>query len=427
MAAPRPAGGLALVRLRLAGVAFLGVIVGLVLLTIAIYNKTFTDVVTVQLQASRIGNQLSAPADVKVRGLVVGEVRDVTSTGDGATLELALKPEMVDLIPSNVQARLLPKTLFGEKYVNLVVPAVASGEPIAEGDVITQDRSETSLETEKVLDDLLPLLQALKPDDLSRTLNALSGALRGRGERIGENAVLVDDYLKRFNPALPDLQENLVGLADLADTYDDVAPDLLAVLDDLSFSSRSLVDQEGQLDRFLTSTTRFSGSADSLLRDNERRLVTLARDSLPSLQLYARYAPEFECLAKGLDRYDPIVGSTFGGLQPGLHITLETTQDQGGYTPGEEPAYRDQRGPLCRGLPTPQGKAPDEKFADGYQDGGVSAASADPALLLATPEAQRMALDSVVAPVLGVPVDDVPDLADLLFGPAARGTTVGLG
>ncbi len=68
---------------------------------------------------------------------------------------------------------------------------------------------------------------------------------------------------------------------------------------------------------------------------------------------------------------------------------------------------------------------------DGYQDGGSAAVRAssavDPALLLATPEAQRMALDAVVAPVLGVPLDDVPaDLADLLFGPAARGTTVAL-
>ena len=32
----------------------------------------------------------------------------------------------------------------------------------------------------------------------------------------------------------------------------------------------------------------------------------------------------------------------------------------------------------------------------------------------------------MTAPVLGVPVDAVPDLVDLLFGPMARGTKVGL-
>jgi hypothetical protein len=32
----------------------------------------------------------------------------------------------------------------------------------------------------------------------------------------------------------------------------------------------------------------------------------------------------------------------------------------------------------------------------------------------------------VVAPVLQVPYDGVPDIAELLFGPMARGATVGL-
>ena len=64
-----------------------------------LYNKAFTDVVDVTLQADRIGNQLSPPADVKLRGLVVGTVREVSSTGDGATIELALDPDKVGLIP----------------------------------------------------------------------------------------------------------------------------------------------------------------------------------------------------------------------------------------------------------------------------------------------------------------------------------------
>jgi hypothetical protein len=52
--------------------------------------------------------------------------------------------------------------------------------------------------------------------------------------------------------------------------------------------------------------------------------------------------------------------------------------------------------------------------------------AANPALYLAGAEAQRGILDAVVAPVLQVPYDDVPDIAELLFGPMARGATVGL-
>ena len=61
-------------------------------LTIAIYNKTFVDIVPVTLQADSAGNQLSKGADVKVRGILVGEVREIRSTTGGAELKLALQP-----------------------------------------------------------------------------------------------------------------------------------------------------------------------------------------------------------------------------------------------------------------------------------------------------------------------------------------------
>ena len=131
MAAPKPTGAAALARLRLAGVGFLVVVALLVGLTVALYQKTFTPVVKVSLKADRIGNQLSAPADVKLRGLIVGEVRAVSSTGDGATIDLALQPSKVKLIPKNIEAQLLPKTLFGEKFVELVLPESPSSDHIA--------------------------------------------------------------------------------------------------------------------------------------------------------------------------------------------------------------------------------------------------------------------------------------------------------
>jgi phospholipid/cholesterol/gamma-HCH transport system substrate-binding protein len=136
-------------------------------------------------------------------------------------------------------------------------------------------------------------------------------------------------------------------------------------------------------------------------------------------------------MAKGLTQWQPRVERSFGGLQPGLHITLEVTRDNGQYKSGDQPKFLDDRGPQCYGLPKPQVPAPDVNYRDGYRDGQAgtvqaAAIAANPALYLAEPQVQRQMLDSVVAPVLGVPSDGVPDIAELLFGPVARGTTVGL-
>jgi virulence factor Mce-like protein len=435
------------VKQQLVGLLFLGVLAGVVALSIALYQKAFTPVVMVELQASSIGNQLSKGGDVKARGLLVGDIREVSTDGDGATIRMALRPEAAEQIPRDTRARLLPKTLFGEKFVSLEFDDDSRAEPLQEGDVIERDRSEVARETEQTLNDILPLLRALKPQQLSTTLNAVSGALRGRGDQIGQNLELVDSYLKQINPDIPGLGENFRGLADLADNLERSTPDIVEVLDNLSAINRNLVDQEQELNTFLNATTGFAGEMGGFLEENDERLITLARDSLPSLQVYARYSPEFGCLSRGLVKQETLASQAFGGLQPGLHITLEFTEDQGGYRPGDEPAYGEDNGPTCRGLPPNEAIVPfpvEIEVTDGYCDEqekqpGVQKecvreespppgndVASQPAVALAQRDRDKAAVGAVIGPVMGVAPSDVPDLAVLLFGPVARGTQVGL-
>ncbi len=426
MSAPSVIGRAAVAKRRLSGVAFLVIVGLLVALTVALYQKKFTDVVRVSLETDRIGNQLSAPADVKIRGVLVGEVRKVRSKGQGAMVELALKPEKINAIPANVRAQLIPKTLFGEKYVLLVLPEAPSADHLKAGDVIPQDRSKTAIETERVIDDLMPLLKSLRPQQLSKTLNALATALRDRGDKLGNNFTNAGAYFARINPALPTLAQDMQGLADFANNTADATPALLALLDNLSANSRYLVEEKASLDAFLRTTTTFAGSAQSIVAQNEPRLVALARDSIPSLDLFARYSPEYPCFLKALTVYSPIVEKTFGGLQPGLHITVEVTSDNGTYTPGQEPKYRDKRAPYCQGLPKPKVPQGDASFDDGYRTRTTPTSNARASRFLNPTSGSDAAVASVAAPVLGVPVDRVPDLVTMLLGPVAAGNTVGL-
>ena len=435
-------------RQQLAGLLFLAVLAGVVGLSTALYQKAFTPVVMVTLEASSVGNQLSTGGDVKARGLLVGDIREVSTDGSGARLELALTPEAAAQIPKDTRAQLLPKTLFGEKFVSLEFDDDSSAGPLEEGDVITQDRSTVARETEQALNDLLPLLRTLRPAELSTTLNALSTALRGRGEQLGQNLELVDAYLKEFNPEIAALGENFRGVADLADNLEASRPDFLALFDNLSAINRSLVDQEAELNTFLVSTTGFAEELGAFLEENDDRLIRLAADSLPSLRLYEKYAPGYPCLLKGLDSQLELGNQTLGGGQPGLHITLEFTKDQRGYQPGDEPKYGEDKGPTCRGLPPNEPIRPmpvDQEVEDGYCDeeekapgiqngchepappgAGSAAASDDPARALAQRDRDRAAVNAVIGPILGLAPPDVPDLAVLLFGPMARGTEVGL-
>ena len=368
--APPLVKGRALARRRVAGVVFLVVIGLLVELAIAMYQKKFTDTVDVSLNTDRAGNQLSIHADVKMHGVIVGEVRTIRSTGSGAVLSIALNPGKAKLVPRNVLAQLLPKTLFGEKEVALAVPPEGAGPAIRSGDVISQDHSSTALETETALNDALPLLQSLNPEKLSTALNALSQGLRGHGDQLGNNLALNARYLAQLNPALVTLAKDNQGLADFANNTADATPDLLRTLDNLSFSGRSLVDQKAALEGFLSQTATFAASARSLVADNEQRFVALARDSLPSLNLYAHYSPMYPCLLNRI-AFSEVEGErVFGGHQPGLHITVEAVKDHGPFVTGDEPQNKETRNFPCFGL-GPKPIVPFPSYAniqDGYRD-----------------------------------------------------------
>ncbi|MFI1937190.1 MCE family protein [Streptomyces purpureus] len=408
------------VKLRLYGVVFIAALALLLSLSVAVYQQVFTSVVRITLEAGTLGNQLEPRADVKLRGLLVGEVREVRADGEKATLDLALKPEHVSRIPADVRARLLPKTLFGEKYVDLVAPPGSQARPIRAGDVISQDRTRAGMEVQQLMNDLLPLLRTVKPAELNATLSAFATALEGRGDRIGDNLVRVEDYLSKLNPHMPSIKENISRFADVAEVYGDAAPDLMNILRNTITTSRTLVEKQDQLAALFTSTATMSGTADAYLDENGERLITLGRVSRPTLALFARYAPEYPCLLKGLVRQEEAAEETFRGGE--MRITLEIVRPRPGYEPGEEPRYRERSGPDCRGLPGPGVPAGHTKLDDGTRD--VRPGDRPVAHQSSATAAEQRAVSSLVAPVMGVPADEVPAVATLLFGPMARGTAV---
>ena len=207
---------------KVLGVVFLALLLSGVWASYGVFTQKFTDFDEVELKTSNIGLQLPIRADVKIRGVQVGEVTDIKAEADGATLTLGLYPDMRDTIPGNVTGSIVPKTLFGEKYVSLIVPEGPIADAIEVDAVI--DRTDVSTEVEQVLNDLYPLLRAVQPAEINMTLNAIATALEGRGDQLGNNLETIDSYLKRLNPEIPALVEDLRLTGEVSDVYADVLP-----------------------------------------------------------------------------------------------------------------------------------------------------------------------------------------------------------
>jgi phospholipid/cholesterol/gamma-HCH transport system substrate-binding protein len=430
-------------RRRLQGVAFLMVVTCLVALSIAKYSGAFSSGVPVTLRVDHTGLQLDKHSDVKLRGLLVGEVTGLSSSGGAATVGLMLKPEMVPLVPDNVSARLLPKTLFGEKYVSLVLPERPSARPLSAGDVIPQDRSFAAIELDSALDHLLPLLTDVPPQELASTLGTISGALRGRGHQLGDTLVRTRQLVSGLNTALPQIQEDITRTADLADTYTRAAPDLLAALADLSVTTRTVAEQRQNLTQLWVSVTGASEDLRGFLQDNRENLIALTADSRPTLESAARYAPEYPCLLHAIAVLVPQLDRAFGvgTRQPGLHIYLEVTNNRGKYLPGvDEPRYQEDRGPRC--YPVRDGTKFPEYPGGPIHDGstspptgrgdpspGVGPASTPPqaaGMGLPNSPAEQQFLAALLAPAGAAQAAGVPRWTSFLIGPLLRGTEVTL-
>jgi phospholipid/cholesterol/gamma-HCH transport system substrate-binding protein len=417
-------------RYRLYGLAFLIVVVMLVLLMLAQYNQAFTPVYHVTVNSDRAGLQLVPHSDVKVRGLIVGEVRSIRSTDSGAAINIALDPGKAALIPDNSSARMLPKTVFGEKYVDLVPPAGNAGPHLKDGDSIAQDESTTAVEVTQLLDDIMPLLTEVKPEKLNATLNALATALQGRGEEIGQTIDLADGYLKQLNPHLPTIVHDLRQLSTVTGNLNDAAPDLLTIMRNLQVTNRTIVDKEPQLVSLLDKGIDLTGKLTPFAEDNEPRLVGAQVANRRALALVAKYSPSVPCVFQGMAKLQPRLVEAMGGGQPGVHVTIELSKPRPAYKPGLDlPENKDRRDPRCYGVPNPKVPFPQYQTLDGTQDdkwwaGGAGRSLSSVLIKPGSSVDDDSLLKSLMGPAMGTSANQVSDLASLLYAPAAGGMMV---
>ncbi len=422
------------IRFKALGVVFICLLLAGVWLTYGIFTQKFTHFDEVTLDASTIGLQMPERADVKIRGVIVGEVLGFTATDQGAKVKLGIFPNQMHTIPANVTGAIVPKTLFGEKYVSLVIPQNPSPSSLQAGATIT--KTQIPVEVQKVLADLYPLLRTVQPADINMTLNAISTALEGRGNQLGQDLVTVDHYLKRVNPQIPAIVQDLKLTTTVSNTYADVMPSIAQILRNTIKTTGTLQGRHQQLQTLFTDVSAFSNTAHDFLRQNGNNIIRLGQVSAPQAQMLARYAPEYPCLLGGLVNAAKREAQAFRGFT--LHIVLETLPHQPrGYNPSDSPVYGDSRGPNCLHLPsppwsqtnpvrhqpnfrdgvnTPTGKGTD-RVAPSYFTRGTGYAGS---------RAESGLLKSLLGPSLGVPAQDVPDLGVLLVGPMARGAKVSL-
>ena len=364
---------------RLLAVLFVLFVVAFVAGSLLIYNKTFVRTSRVDLYTDDVGYSLPADADVKVRGVQVGRVSEVVTAGEHVKVTLSLYPEQAENLPANVTARLLPKTLFGERYVDLALPEQPRGR-LSEVDAIAPDPRGNATELGRVLDGVLPVLQAVPPEKLSQTLGALSMALEGNGDRVGASLADLGEVFDGVLEVQPELESGLRDLATFSQTYSEAAPQLIDALDALRTTGNTVVRRRDDIASGLRTVIDAAPTVRGFLEANRDDVIAVAADSRTALDNLARYSPALPCAVRqfrtSLDRSGAILGK--GTPNPGIRVTVEITNPRGRYIPNQdEPRNFETRGPRC--YEPGSGDAPLGQYpGGGFADGAIQVPSRNP-------------------------------------------------
>src|SRR6476659_367217 len=239
----RPAVGLITVLAIAAIVAF----------AIAMFSGTFADTVPVTVLADRAGLLMNRGEKVKSNGAQIGTISGITELPDGrAELKLAIDSDRLSIVPDNVHVDIGANTVFGAKSVEFLPPPDPSAVPLHAGQVL--DSEHVTVEVNTIFEDLNTVLSHIDPAKLNQTLGAVSTAFSGRGEKFGRSLTDFNAFLAKFEPSLPQLSHDLQTLPDVANAYADAAPDLMAVIGNVTRISNTLVEEQSSLDRFLVSS-----------------------------------------------------------------------------------------------------------------------------------------------------------------------------
>ena len=215
------------------------------------------------------GQGLQAHSDVKIHGVTVGTVKSVKLVAGQARVKMEVDSNQ--RVPRDSTAAVKPKTLFGEKFVDIEPASTAveiTGPFLGDGATITKTVPTRGTELEDVLAAAYPVLSKIDPTQLATVLDTLAQAGRGEGPAI--NRELGNFQQLAAVAAANDLstQELLSDFALLSNSVANDSPTLVALAKSLNVTLPQFNARGDEVTSILSNLSRVSNDTANLLNAN---------------------------------------------------------------------------------------------------------------------------------------------------------------
>ncbi len=198
--------------------------------------------------------------NVKVAGVVVGKVTEVTTEDGQAVVTMEIRDEHDDL-PADSTAAIRWRNLIGQRYVYLY-PGTSS-QALEDGAHITD--TESVVDLGELFNRLGPIVGAIDPAEVNAFLDTFTQALDGREDKVQvalqDLATLTNGLASRDEA----IQRLIVDLDTLATTVNARDAQIETMLQNLVTLANAFGDNTATLDAAFDELSRFGGNLDALL------------------------------------------------------------------------------------------------------------------------------------------------------------------
>jgi phospholipid/cholesterol/gamma-HCH transport system substrate-binding protein len=227
--------------------------------------------------------------NVKVAGVVVGKVTSIRPDAGRALVTFRVDDDAPPL-PADSSAAIRWRNLIGQRYL-YVLPGDDPVRVLQDGDRIEDTTSVIDLG--ELFNRLGPIVGAIDPAQVNTFLDAVTEALDGREDRLGdaiEDLAVLAQGLAGRDEAIGRLLDNLQVVAETVNRRDE---QIATLLENLTVLSTTFADNTAILDGALVELTRLSVNLEGFLDANAAELESLlgnlaqvtgtVRGSLPEL------------------------------------------------------------------------------------------------------------------------------------------------
>ena len=252
---------------------------------------------TVSADFNRAGLNIRAGDEVRVRGYPVGSVERIETDRDDFSARYVLSLDRDVRIKRDSTARIVPKTLFGDKYVELE-PAGRGDATMRDGGHIAQDRTKTVTEFQQVLDRFTPALQSVDPGQLGATIQAMAAGI-GDGTALGQTTVGFGLAFQELGDRQSDIARLLRHVPGTAQTFGERAGDMTAAAQNLGKVAQAMADNEPALGRFLKENADLLTQAAELMTTERDRIQRLTEGGFKVLDMVAAHPGSIKAFMNG--------------------------------------------------------------------------------------------------------------------------------